>query len=113
MDGTGRFISQREEPALARVVVRPGAQGITVSADGVPGARITPPTPGAPLLTVTVWSSALLAVAAGPDADAWFSAYLGRTVRLVYLDDPTRRPVDRGTGGTGTLSASPTATRCS
>ena len=47
---------------------------------------------------MTVWSSTLLAAAAGPAADAWFSAYLGRPVRLVYLDDPTRRPVDPGYG---------------
>lgn len=31
---------------------------------------------------------------AGPAADGWFSAYLHRPVRLVYLDDPARRPVD-------------------
>jgi uncharacterized protein len=46
------------------------------------------------MLKVTVWSSTVPAAAAGPAADAWFRAYLGRTVRLVYLDDPARRPVD-------------------
>ena len=38
---------------------------------------------------------------AGPAADAWFSAYLGGPVRLVYLDDPTRRPVDPRYGRNG------------
>jgi uncharacterized protein len=38
---------------------------------------------------------------ASPAADAWFSAYLGRTVRLVHLDDPTRRPVDPEYGRDG------------
>ena len=46
------------------------------------------------MLKVTVWSSTVLAATAGPEGDAWFSDYLGRPVRLVYLDDPTRRPVD-------------------
>jgi len=62
---------------------------------------ITVPAPGAPLLKVSVWSSTLLAAAAGPEADAWFSAYLGRPVRLVYLDDPTRRAVDPDFGRPG------------
>jgi len=96
VDEDGRFVSQREESALARVVVRygPAAGAISVSADGLPARRIDLPAQGAQLLKVTVWDSALLAAAAGPAADQWFRAYLGRPVRLVYLDDPTRRPVD-------------------
>ena len=101
VDRKGRFISQREEPSLARVVVQPGAGSISVSADGGPGLAVTRPPAGAPLLKVTVWSSALLAAAACPAADAWFSAYLGGPVRLVYLDDPTRRPVDPQYGRNG------------
>jgi uncharacterized protein YcbX len=31
---------------------------------------------------------------AGPVADAWLSALLGRAVSLVYLDDPAQRPVN-------------------
>ena len=50
---------------------------------------------------MTVWGSTVLAAAAGPEGDAWFSAYLGRRVRLVYLDDPTRRPVDPEYGRDG------------
>ena len=45
VDRKGRFISQREEPSLARVVVQPCAGSISVSADGVPGLAITPPRP--------------------------------------------------------------------
>jgi uncharacterized protein YcbX len=101
VDRDGRFISQREQPSLARVVVQPGAGSISVSADGVRGPTIAPPPAEAPLLKVTVWSSTLLAAEAGPAADAWFSAYLGGPVRLVYLDDPTRRPVDPQYGRNG------------
>ena len=101
VDEDGRFISQREESALARVVVSCGPGRIHVSAEGRTGAVIAEPPAGAALLKVTVWSSALLAAAAGPAADAWFSAYLGRPVRLVYLDDPARRPVDPAYGRAG------------
>ena len=95
VDEDGRFVSQREEPSLARVVVTDVPEAIGVSAAGFPGRRIAAPAAkSAHMLKVTVWSSTVLAAAAGPEGDAWFSAYLGRPVRLVYLDDPTRRPVD-------------------
>jgi uncharacterized protein YcbX len=109
VDKDCRFVSQREEPSLARVEVgyahRPGAIGaragsISVSADDRPVHRVDAPAArdGAEMLEVTVWNSTVLAAAAGPESDAWFSAYLGRPVRLVYLDDPARRPVNPGYG---------------
>ena len=101
VDEDGRFVSQREEPSLARVVVTYGPGTIGVSAAGCPGRQIAAPARGAQLLKVTVWGSTVLAAAAGPEGDAWFSAYLGRPVRLVYLDDPTRRPVDPEYGRDG------------
>jgi uncharacterized protein YcbX len=91
----GQFITQREHPALARLVVTygPGAD-ITVSSAGYRALSVAAPHEGAELLKVTVWRSTVLAAAAGPEADAWFAAYLGQPVRLVWLDDPTRRAVN-------------------
>ena len=103
VDADGRFVSQREQPGLARVVVRPGsapAGGIEVFAPGRPPLSVPAPEP-AELLKVSVWSSTVLAAAAGPAADAWFSAYLDQPVRLTYLDDPTRRAVDPEFGRAG------------
>ena len=95
VDADGQFITQREHPALARLVVTygPGAD-ITVSSSGYPALRVAAPRERAELLKVTVWRSTVLAAAAGPEADAWFAAYLGQPVRLVWLDDPTRRAVN-------------------
>jgi len=105
VDEAGRFISQREEPALARVVVQYTGPGgaISVSADGHGEMSFAAPAPetGAEMLSVTVWSSTVLAAAAGKDAGKWFSAFLDRPVRLVYLDDPTRRLVDPKYGAPG------------
>lgn len=102
VDPSGRFVSQREQPSLARVQVSYGPGGaISVSAPGSPGRRVSVPGADAELLKVSVWSSVVLAAAAGPAADEWFSAYLGCPVRLVYLDDPTRRPVDPDYGQDG------------
>ena len=103
VDEEGRFISQREESSLARVVVTCEPGRIRVSADGRTGLVIAEPPAGAALIKVRVWSDALLAAAAGPEADAWFSAFLGRQVGLVHLDDPTRRPVDPQYGRNGAV----------
>ena len=101
VDADFRFVSQREHASLARLVVRdgPGA-GISVSSDGYPSLSVAAPDLDE-MLKVTVWSSTVAAAAAGPEADAWFSAYLGEPVRLVYLDDPTRRAVDPEFGAAG------------
>jgi hypothetical protein len=101
VDAGFRFVSQREQASLARVLVRYGpGDGITVSSGGYPALFIATPDSGE-LVKVTVWSSTVLAAAAGPEADSWFSAYLGQPVRLVYLDDPTRRAVNPEFGAAG------------
>jgi hypothetical protein len=100
VDEDGRFVSQREQASLARVVISPRPQGIGVTSEGYPPLSVDAPGPGE-LLKVSVWNSTVLAAAAGPAADAWFSHYLREPVRLVYLDDPTRRPVDPEYGRDG------------
>ena len=40
---------------------------------------------------MSVWESDLVAAPAGDEAAAWLSKVIGEPVRLVYLDDPTRR----------------------
>jgi uncharacterized protein len=102
VDSDYRFISQREHPKLARLIIRygPGAD-ITASCDGYQSLRVAVPGDLPELLKVTVWASTVLAASAGPEADAWFSDYLGAQARLVYLDDPTRRAVDPEFGSDG------------
>jgi hypothetical protein len=101
VDKNGRFVSQREEPALARVTVTSDNDTIRVASAGFPGCQVDVPPQEAEMLQVSVWASSFGAKGAGPGADQWFSAYLGRPVRLVYLDDPGRRPVDPGYGRPG------------
>jgi uncharacterized protein YcbX len=102
VDSDCQFVSQRQHPELARVMVRqgPGA-GITVSAGGFPPLRVAAPGGQAELVKVTVWGSRVLAAAVGSAADAWFSAFLGEQARLVWLDDPNRRAVDPEYGADG------------
>ena len=96
-DPDGQFITQRAEPTLALVCARYSAGGsLRLSAAGQPPLRVPAPAEGhgAEMLWVTVWESKVRAAGAGEAADAWFSRFLGRPVRLVHLDDPTRRQVD-------------------
>jgi uncharacterized protein len=102
VDADFRFITQREHTALARLVVSyERGTDIVVSSQGYAPLLVGAPGPSAEMLKVTVWRSTVLAAAAGLEADAWFSAYLGEPVRLVYLDDPTRRAVDPEFGAEG------------
>ncbi|MEV5894370.1 MOSC domain-containing protein [Nonomuraea fuscirosea] len=70
--------------------------GLLLSAPGRPDLEV-PPATGEP---VPVGFSGLdRAVAAGDAAHAWFTELLGRSVRLVWLDDPGRRTIDPAHGG--------------
>jgi hypothetical protein len=117
IDGHGRFVSQREEPSLALVTAACPAAGtdqaghepgpatgiITLSAPGHPPLTVRAPSADdqAEMVFVAVWKSRFCAAAAGKQADGWLSRFLGRAVRLVYLDDPARRPVDQDYGAPG------------
>jgi uncharacterized protein len=96
----GRFITQREIPAMARIGAQAsgGAQAspgtLTLAADGGGTLRIPIPAASAERRQVQVWRDRLPALDAGPDAAAWLSEALGLPCGLVYLDDPWSRPVD-------------------
>ncbi|WP_166355059.1 MOSC domain-containing protein [Phytoactinopolyspora limicola] len=66
---------------------RPGAEPVSVDATG-----------DAELVPVTIWRSQLKAAHPSPEADRWFSALLNHDVRLVWLDEPTRRSVNPAHG---------------
>jgi uncharacterized protein YcbX len=92
VDGDGRFVTAREHPSL--VLVTPTLDGdvIRLAAPGMPDLVVPVPDPGdTGLAPVRVWSSHLDAAIASDEAGQWLSKVAGMDVRLVYLDDPTRR----------------------
>jgi uncharacterized protein YcbX len=93
VDLGGEVVTARERPPMVLVTphVRDGA--LLLTGPGRPDLTVPVPA-GGELIPVTVWDSKLLAATAGPAADAWFSEVIGEPVRLVYLDDPTRRPTN-------------------
>ena len=91
--GTGRFVTQRETTALTGIRPALVDGALVLRAAGQPDLVVPEPS-GAELMEVTVWSFTGAAAPAGPAADDWLSATLERKVRLVFLDDPTRRVVN-------------------
>lgn len=90
VDRSGEVLTAREYPRL--VLVTPFLTGGGIRLTGPDGPDLTVRAPaGDELIPVAVFQSRLLAAPAGAAADAWFSSVIGEPVRLVYLDDPTRR----------------------
>jgi uncharacterized protein YcbX len=94
VDPEGHHVTQREAARLALVhpVPRPDG-GLLLRTAGMPDLDVPEPT-DRQLVDVTVWRSTLAASLAGEAADAWLGEVLDRKVRLVWLDDPTRRVTD-------------------
>jgi uncharacterized protein YcbX len=101
VDDTGKALTQRDAPAMVRIRPRVRAGGgLVLRTPGMPDVDVPEPA-GAALVDVTVWNDTLAASPAGAAADDWLSAALDRKVRLVWLDDPTRRVVNPKYGEPG------------
>jgi uncharacterized protein YcbX len=92
VDEDHRMLSQREDSGLVRI--KPSLHGdlLTLRADG--HADLTVTATAGELVDTNVHSDRLKASLVSDEADAWLARVLGRTAYLVWLDDPTRRPVD-------------------
>ena len=90
VDSGGEVLTARERPRLVLVTPVPEGDGIRLTEPAMPELTVPVPPPGE-LVPVAVWESKLLATPAGGAASAWFGEVAGEPVRLVYLDDPTRR----------------------
>jgi uncharacterized protein YcbX len=93
VDGEGRFLSQRELPALATLA--PGLDGdlLTVECDGAASLRVALQGDGE-VRQVSVWGSRLAAHDQGDDAATWFSDVLHTPARLVRWGAAAGRTID-------------------
>jgi uncharacterized protein YcbX len=101
VDDDGMLVTAREQPRLMLAVpeLRPDGS-LRLSGPDLPDLEVGMPT-DRPLETVHVWKTDVDARIADDAAGAWFGRLLGESVRLAYLDDPTRRPVDPHFAQTG------------
>lgn len=89
----GRFMSQRETPAMALIQVAQTGSGIRL-AQGDSSIDIKEPGASARVRQVRIWEDRVAARDAGDEAAAWVSAYLGAVCRLVFMPEETVRRVD-------------------
>lgn len=94
VDAEGDPVTAREHPPMLLITpdLDGGGDKITLSSPGQPDLVVPVPT-GEELVPASVWGTDLLASPAGDEAASWLTGIIGEPVRLVYLDDPTRRPV--------------------
>ena len=93
VDARGRFVTQREQPSLARLVPRLDGEALAIEAPG--GARVVldVAAPGAPL-EVTVWDDRVRALDAGEEAARFLGDFLGAPHRLARMPEGTVRAAD-------------------
>lgn len=97
-DPSGKFITQRETPALARIVATVANNMLTLSMEGE---AVSAPLSGfTARQDVTVWDSAVNAAKAPEAVNATLSRWLAREAILVHFDgEATRSTSTTWTGG--------------
>jgi uncharacterized protein YcbX len=84
VDGDGSFVTQREYPTLA--LVKPALNGgITLTAPEMEPLHVSADSVGE-AVTIILFGEKCGAMATTPEADVWFSKYLGGKFRLVKCD---------------------------
>ena len=97
VDGRNRFLTQRQHPAMAFLALAPAHNGFLIRhrqrPDLLPLYIPFEATPEQTLF-VTIWDDLVFAWRGPAVADAWLSDALGREVRLAYMSEMVRRPVE-------------------
>lgn len=87
----GGMVTAREEPKLLACRAELSDGRLTLTGPHRPPLLVTPTSE---LSDTQVWRTRVKLTDCGDDAAEWLSALVGRPVRLMWLDDPTRRPVN-------------------
>lgn len=96
VDEQGRFISQRENHQLALLKTSINQDILTVT--DLTGSQ-DPLTyemsePDSEPIEVSIWDDQCLAKPLDQEVNEWFSRFMGKSVRLVYMHDESNRPAD-------------------
>ena len=106
-DPTGRFLTLREHPEMTRLHTAIEGDELIIFDTHNPTDRISTPLHPAPSSAVseTVWGDVVSAWLCNDSVSDWLSSKLGQTVRLVYMPDDSRRPVDPVYAPPGAITA--------
>jgi uncharacterized protein YcbX len=102
VDPAGRFLTQREEPAMARLQPRLQDDRWVLEGPSLPLLSV-PRDPSGESRDVIVWGDRCSAVDLGEEAAQWLERALGRPARLVHMPEATRRAADPGYAREGDL----------
>ncbi len=95
IDGSNRFISQREFAKMALLQVDIEADGLRVTYTLGQSSVLIPLDPQTnTLVQATVWDDTCEGTLVSPEVDQWFMQVLGMSVRLIYMTDTSLRAVD-------------------
>ncbi len=98
VDEDGRFVTQREQPALARLGTALEANQLIVFEKENPSRRLAlslaPEAVAMPARIVQVWGDRCRAQVYEKTVNEWFSDVLHTSVQLVFMPEATRRLVD-------------------
>ena len=108
VDEQGMFVSQREVAELALLGTAIEPPFLVVFSRINPALRVEiplePPEGALKPLAVQIWDDRCDALLLPGEINRWFSDILGRSLRLVYMPDSTRRPTDAHYAPNGTVS---------
>jgi uncharacterized protein YcbX len=104
VDDNGRFISQREQAtmALISITLKDGGINVTVPGQGALFISRESSTQG-DTCQVSVWSDTVAAIDGGDSAADYFSRFLNKSCRLVFMPEQVKRQVDTNYASNGEL----------
>jgi uncharacterized protein YcbX len=91
---SGTFLTQRDEPRLARIAPALEGAELALAAGGAGEVRVPLDRPDGPRRRIRVWGHQGDGVDQGDEAAAWLSRFLGRGVRLVRTPPDHARRVN-------------------
>ncbi|MFY8099034.1 MAG: MOSC N-terminal beta barrel domain-containing protein, partial [Allorhizobium sp.] len=100
VDPSGHFITQRELPALARLIALPAAAYLTLRLDDGREMMVAPPQPDN-RMEVAIWQSPVSAAVAHESVNDTLSEWFGRPVKLVFIDGDSHREASADWAGEG------------
>ena len=94
IDADGVCVTARERPQLVRIRARISDAGLRLDMHGREPLTVRYPDAGARPARVRIWGQACSALDAGDSAARWMSGAIDKPVRLVAMDDRTKRRPD-------------------
>ncbi|MEO8199196.1 MAG: MOSC N-terminal beta barrel domain-containing protein [Gemmatimonadota bacterium] len=94
VDDAGDFITQRQAHEMALIDVAIGSDDIQLDSPGRSALRIPITQDEGPPIQVRVWDDVCPAIEVSAEASTWFSDYLSRPARLVFMPGSTFRRVN-------------------